>query len=413
MFWRAALVSFVLAALSFAQGPPRLLVIDVDDVGYDLVADTPTPNLDRLAAMGRRLTSFYVAPSCTPTRASFNLGAYGSHPALLTGRVINATDTFEVPRRPLMPLAELVAAHGRTTAKIGKWHLAPRSRPTHPNEFGWQHYAGSLSNIQSPGWGFERYEKVTNGVVSFETTYATIAETEDALACVRGGVDLVSVSYHAPHAPWHEPPAHLHSIAPLATDRDRARAMLQAVDTELGRLLAEALPRGYTVIVFADNGTAQPLGGQKGSVLEGGVCVPCIAAGPGVVPGVDATPCGVVDLYATVLDAFGIPVGPPDRGPHSRSLWPIFGGQPDTRRWVYAERFGPNGWNPRQEPASWSRAVRGERYKLIRNQSPIIGDRLIDLWTDPLEQRDLIAAGGLPLDAAAALAHFRDVLSRL
>jgi len=193
--------------------------------------------------------------------------------------------------------------------------------------------------------------------------YVTTDTTEDALACVRGGVDLISVSYHAPHSPWHVPPAHLHSIAPILSDRDRARAMLQAADRELGRLLAEALPRGYTVFVFMDNGTAQALGGRKGTVFDGGVRVPCLAAGPLVAPGVEDTPCGVVDLYSTILAVFGIPGdGGPHMGPHSRSLLPLLQGQPEPRRWCYAERWTPVGSDPRFGVTPWARAVRGTRY---------------------------------------------------
>ncbi len=411
---RVFLAWSVLASLSLAQGPPRrVLVVDLDDVGYDLLASTPTPTLTALASRGRSFTTFYVAPVCSPTRAMFNLGAYGSHPALRVGDVVLPHGTFEVPRRPLMPLAEVVAAHGFTTAKLGKWHLAPSSRPTHPNELGWQHYAGALQNLPLQPWGYQRFEKVTDGVRSFETTYITTDTTEDALACVRGGVELISVSYHAPHSPWHVPPPHLHSIAPIASDRDRARAMLQAVDRELGRLLAEALPRGYTVFVFADNGTSQSLGGQKGTVFEGGVCVPCLAAGPQVVPGMEDTPCGVVDLYSTVLELFGIPgAGSADVGPHSRSLVPLLQGRPDPRRWCYSERWIPIGADPRLGGPPWTRAVRGPRFKLIRNQGGL-GDRFFDLSTDPFEQHNLLPASNLGPEAAAALVYFREVLARL
>jgi arylsulfatase A-like enzyme len=259
---------------------------------------------------------------------------------------------------------------------------------------------------------YERYVKVTNGVSGTGTTYITTDETDDAIALVTGGVDLVSVSYHAPHAPWHEPPAHLHSIAPITSDHDRARAMLQAADRELGRLLGVALPLGYTVIVYMDNGTATPLGGGKGTVYDTGVRVPCFAIGPGVVPGVDSTPCGVVDLYATVLELLEVDRTGPTFGPHSRSLVPLLEGRPDGRRWAYAERFGPNGLDPRTTPVAWRRAVRGERYKLVRNQG-IPGDRLFDLWADPVEHFDLLSAGALAPEAAGALALFRDVLTRL
>jgi len=407
------LLGLVLATTALAQGVVhKVLVVDFDDVGYDLVQATPTPTLDALGARGRHFSSFLVAPSCSPTRAMFNTGAYGSHPAVLVGQAWSMTGSFELPSGPLVPLARAAARAGRTTAKVGKWHLAAVGRVHHPNELGWQHYSGAPGNLHGAGVGYERYLKVTNGVVGTGTTYITTDETNDAIALVSGGVDLVSVSYHAPHAPWHVPPAHLHSIAPVTSDYDRARAMLQAADRELGRLLSVALPRGYTVIVYMDNGTVGSLGGGKGTVYDSGVRVPCFVIGPGVTPGIDTTPCGVVDLYATVLELLGVAQSGPTFGPHSRSLVPLLAGRSTGRRWAYAERFGPNGADPRTTATVWNRAVRGERYKLVRDQG-IPGDRLFDLWVDPLEQFDLIAAGGLAPGAAGALAHFRDVLARL
>ena len=116
----------------------------------------------------------------------------------------------------------------------------------------------------------------------------------------------------------------------LGNDRERTRAMLEAVDTELRRLLAEALPLGYTVVVFADNGTASQVGGQKATMYDGGVICPLWVFGPGVSPGIDANPVGAVDLYATVALWFGVPAGfgsgDPTRGPDSRSFLPAWRG---------------------------------------------------------------------------------------
>lgn len=410
---RALVLIVVCAVTARAQGSARrVLLVDLDDVGYDLLQATPTPTLDALAARGRVLRAFYVAPVCSPTRAMLNMGAYGSHPDVLVGQVVNPNGTFGLRPKTLVPLASAAARAGYATAKVGKWHLAPSSDMLHPHTLGWQHYAGAPANLQAAGTGYMRYRKVTDGVASFETRYVTTDETDDALALVRGSVDLVSVSYHAPHAPWHEPPGHLHSIAPLANDYDRARAMLQAVDTELARLLGEAFAMGYTIVVFADNGTAQPLGGGKGTVFDAGVRVPCVVAGPGVMPGVDDTPCGVVDLYATVLDWLLVPRDGARMGPHSRSLVPLLAGLEDGRRWVYTERFVPNGADPHLSSAGWPRAVRGARYKLVRDQS-VPGDQLFDLVVDPTEQRDLLTAGPLSGEAAGAWAAFRDVMQRL
>jgi arylsulfatase len=74
-------------------GRPNFLLIVTDDMGYtDLGAfggvDIPTPNLDRLAWNGLRLTNFHTAPSCAPTRAMLMSGT-GNHEAGLGTQLFN------------------------------------------------------------------------------------------------------------------------------------------------------------------------------------------------------------------------------------------------------------------------------------------------------------------------------------
>src|SRR5688572_14777186 len=82
-----------LAASAEAQGQPatpqrpNVVLIITDDVGYgDFGAygapDIKTPNIDRLAREGVKLTDFYAAPTCTPTRASLITGRYQQRVAL-------------------------------------------------------------------------------------------------------------------------------------------------------------------------------------------------------------------------------------------------------------------------------------------------------------------------------------------
>lgn len=381
------------AVASQTESSVKILVVDIDDVGFDLLRETPTPTLDALEQHGRFFTSFSSSPMCSPTRAMFNLGAYPLNPDVLIGRIIRSDDPYSMPLDGLEPLATLVVDHGRSTAKIGKWHLCATTAHAHPNDAGWQHYAGAMSNVPAASQSFFDFDKVMNGVVSRVTGhYLTSDETDDAISAVQAGVDLISVSYHAPHAPFHEPPAGLYTLPIPTTNRDMARAMLEACDTELRRLLAEAIPLGYTVFVFADNGTAGSIGGQKGSVRDGGVIVPMWAYGPGVRPGRDSSPVGAVDLYATIADLFGIPTGPlqghPRRGPNSRSLVPELNGVPGPRRANYAEMFLGNGVDPRVSGGIWHRMLRGERYKLVR--IPFVGEQFFDLENDPAETVNLI-----------------------
>ena len=77
------MVLVVLARSGVAQQPvrPNVVVFLTDDQGYADVSSyghptIATPNIDRMAREGVRLTSFYAAPSCTPSRAQLLTGRY-------------------------------------------------------------------------------------------------------------------------------------------------------------------------------------------------------------------------------------------------------------------------------------------------------------------------------------------------
>nr|NIN34353.1 sulfatase-like hydrolase/transferase [Gammaproteobacteria bacterium] len=81
---------------------PNILLIVSDDQGYNDLGcfgsnEVKTPNLDRLAAGGVRLTSFYVTwPACTPSRGS-----------LLTGRYPQRNGTYDMYRNYLVDVDHL------------------------------------------------------------------------------------------------------------------------------------------------------------------------------------------------------------------------------------------------------------------------------------------------------------------
>ncbi|HEY8514761.1 MAG TPA: arylsulfatase [Candidatus Binatia bacterium] len=127
---------------------PNVLVILMDDVGWGdfgcygggVAVGAPTPNIDRLAAGGLRLTSCYSEPSCTPSRAS-----------LLTGRL---PMRHGLQRPPMygekgglqgeVTLAELLSRAGYVTQAVGKWHLGENVE-SQPQHVGFDDFYGFLS----------------------------------------------------------------------------------------------------------------------------------------------------------------------------------------------------------------------------------------------------------------------------
>jgi arylsulfatase B len=205
----------------------------------------------------------------------------------------------------------------------------------------------------------------------------------------------------APHAPYEKPPNNLHSKDSLpktgAPRRAYYEAMIEAMDTELGRLLKEVSLADTTVIFLGDNGTpaevtASPYSAKqaKGTPYEGGVRVPLLVAGAGVVAPNRMVEriVSVVDLYPTILKLAGIEpqaVLPAGTVLDGVSLVPYLQNRlsPALRSFVYAEEF-PDCFN-----RAYERAIANCCYKLIRRAD---GSRVFyDLKVDPYESRNLLS----------------------
>src|SRR5689334_1287311 len=122
------------SALSAADAPrppavsslkPNLVIINIDDLGYGEIGPyggrIKTPALDRMAAEGRKLTSHYAAPVCSPSRASLMTGSYAKRALPIPGVLFPAGAVGLNPNE--RTIAEILRDAGYTTAMIGKWHL--------------------------------------------------------------------------------------------------------------------------------------------------------------------------------------------------------------------------------------------------------------------------------------------------
>ena len=115
------------------QGRPNILLIVADDLGFsDLGAfggEIATPNLDRLAFDGVRLTGLHTAPTCSPTRAMLVTGndhhevGLGSMAELTTPEQLGQPGYEGYLTRRAATVAERLRAGGYRTYMAGKWHL--------------------------------------------------------------------------------------------------------------------------------------------------------------------------------------------------------------------------------------------------------------------------------------------------
>lgn len=402
--------------------PPNILLVIIDDVGAEGYPCYPDPGIERaslptIEALCQRGVVFEQAWSsalCSPTRAGILTGRQ----AWATG-IGQAMASEQYPLKgedTLLPKLLRQPGSGMTTALIGKWHLG--RAVDSPNAAGYQHFSGSLGGEVDD---YFSYTKIVDGEEVPVEGYATSEVVDDASAWVtqQTGPWFLTLSFNAAHTPIHLPPDDLHhqkGLTGTSSDinqhnGDYLRAMLEALDTELGRLFEELGPSilDQTVVALvADNGSMAAMAPEifngstaKGTLYQGGLHVPLVLSGPGIEEGLRiAHPVQTLDLHATFLDLAGQdPAAIEVEGYGSRSLVPWLTGEETepVHDFLLAESFGSRVRDDWQ-----GRAVRDARYKLIRLLDD--EDQLYDLETDPYESVDLLATEG-QADAKAKAAH--------
>ena len=285
---------------------PNFVLIFIDDMGYgDIGAfgstDNRTPHLDRLAAEGMRLTSFYAHPVCTPSRAALMTGAYPMRNGLQTGYwhpVLMPGDPQGIHADEIT-VAEALKEQGYATGIIGKWHLGDQPEFL-PNAHGFDYYFGlPYSNDMSP---FLPLNKRNHPPLPLLRNGEVIREVPEDQSFLTGDYTAEALKFIDAH---HEQPFFLyipHSMVhvPLfAGDDFRGRSSngilgdaIEELDWSVGEVRKKLEEHGIaenTLVFFtSDNGPARgsagPLRGRKGSTYEGGMREPAIAWWPGTVP---------------------------------------------------------------------------------------------------------------------------------
>lgn len=329
---------------------PNLVVILFDDLGYGDLGVTGarairTPQIDRLADEGLRLTRYYSpATNCTPSRVGLLTGRYAPR-AGLTDIVFPDNSPFTwlakaTGRNIRLPaeeitLADVLRAAGYRTFMAGKWHLGNQA-PSRPRDFGFEHWLGVLySNDMEPLalWRDEEIIEPAPVDQRFLTEHYTDAAV-DFLQDQREAPFFLYVAHSFPHIPLYASPDHEgRSQAGLYGD------VVEDLDRSVGRILAALDERGLSentiVLVTSDNGPwyqgapGRGIRGRKNASWRGSQRVPAIVRWPAAVPAGarSAEPVMGIDLLPTMLEAAGLPA-PPDRQLDGRSLLDVLRGGP-------------------------------------------------------------------------------------
>lgn len=376
---------------------PNVLVVILDDVGWEDVTSLPLVNV--LGADARTYTRFYTSTFCSPTRYQLHYGGYPHE--VFIGKAIDPSSDHGVPVERLS-VAQALAADGYRTALFGKWHLSGtpagglvESARVH----GFEHWrAGLPANLDPlPGEHYD-WRRIDDGKQSDETTYTSIA-IEAALETwwtTTAGPKYAVCAFAAPHEPFDLAPAELlGSFVPANTARGRYESALVAVDTLLGDVLTYVDTRDTYVFVLSDNGTPHQVpppnglyNGYKTTLYEGGIRVPMSVRGPDVVPGSDRSLVQACDLPRTIFALTG--TRPRTGFSASISFAPTLAGGQGTRSHVFTQRFAPNGGlTPVLTIHHWA-VVREDGWKLhFRTPGSL---ELYDLSNDPYEDAPLPVA---------------------
>ena len=347
-----------------ANGRPNIVILLVDDLGYGdpgvygggEAVGAATPNIDRLAHEGLRLTSAYSQPTCTPTRATILTGRLPVRHGLLRPPQIGETGGLTGETT----LAELLSNTGYHTAAVGKWHLGegPNSQP---QRNGFDEYYGFLGSVKNyTEWRDERINpafandpEVVRNIENDPNFIRSLIRAErdqpheelyelDIPAVANVDVDCMrySVDFIERMAKKDKPWLLYHSFGKVHYDNyaaDGFRGSSSArtpykdavveVDTLVGRVL-DALERsgqtGETLVFFtSDNGPEEdtwpdaghtPFRGAKSTTWEGGVRVPGIVSWPGIIQSgrVSDGLFDLADLFTTCA-ALGGAMIPADR----------------------------------------------------------------------------------------------------
>jgi arylsulfatase A-like enzyme len=424
-----------------------------------------TPNMEKLAAKGMMLTNAYSNAVCTPTRVSLMTGMNVARHGVTNWTNVNSntpTDFKDSILKPAnwnyngltpelyysdalshtvvaTPLPQILNEAGYYTIHAGKAHFAPSGMPgASPINMGFDINIGG-SAAGHPGSflaskNYRQNEKDTSWAVRGlekyipEDLYLTEAITREAIHTLDNRNSnkpfFLYLSHYAVHVPYDKDIRFYQKYmdAGLTDTEAKYAALVEGMDKSLGDIMSYLEKNGLdkdTYILFtSDNGGLSlkgsrsgephtqnlPLKQGKGSLYEGGIRVPMIAAGPQIKSGsVSKQYIISEDYFTTILQMANANPKNLRQVVDGKSFLPVLQGkqksvdQQKTIVWHY-----PNNWtNINLKGISWASAIRQGDWKLIyfHKQQTL---ELYNLSIDIEERHDL---SGIEVAKTKSLAH--------
>ena len=429
-----------------AAGPPNVVLIVIDDMGY---GDLPSfgnadpvdmPALSSLAAAGIQFRQFYASsPLCSPSRVGVLTGQYPSRwriNSYLSSRAENKLrDTADFLSLQAPTLARAFGRHGYATAHFGKWHLGGGrdvgDAPL-PTAYGFEEsftqFEGLGDRALIRGQGLARASaKLGQGQITWVDS-----KNENSALYVDKAIDFIDRHRDRPfymnlwpedvHDPYDPRPELAAKYAERGIDDPALRdyyATMEGLDRELGRLFAAiddaGLAERTVVVVMSDNGPTAAgvyydaasgddeapgstggLRGRKSSLYEGGIRSPLVVRWKGRIPAGKVNRTTVVaatDLYPSLLAMAGVDAAAEPRLDGVDLSERLLGDSERPRETALYWDYGRNRHHIRPflpVDRSPNLAMRKGDLKLLLNADGTHME-LYDLGVDPKESTNLVA----------------------
>jgi arylsulfatase A len=425
-FFSALVFSLLVFGLCQAGArKPNFIFLMLDDAGYGDVScfgqkHFETPNIDRMAKQGMKLTDFYASSTvCAPSRCSLMTGVHTGQAVVRGNHEIKPEGQFPLPKETLT-IPKLLKQAGYTSGMFGKWGLGSPGSSGDPINQGFDRFFGYNCQRQShtffPPHLWSNQEKVPlDG-----KTYSHHLIADQALEFIRENqkkhffcylpFTMPHAAMHAPEElvePWrkkfpqfnkivgkYRPPNQKNPAAVFA-------AMMTLMDRDLGRILDLLEKTGIaedTLVIFSsDNGPHQagghqpdffdsngPLRGYKRDLYEGGIRVPTVAWWPEKISAGSRTdiPFAGWDILPTFCELAGVESPNQVNG---ISFAPTLLGKPsvqESRKYLYWE-FHEQGGKQAIRMGKW----KGVRLQVRKNPAGPI--ELYNLYKDIGEQNNV------------------------
>ncbi len=436
-----------------ADKRPNVVLIYMDDMGYADVSSFgakgySTPNIDRLAAEGRKFTSFHVAQAvCSASRTALLTGCYPNRIGISGALGPKSNHGIHADE---MTLAEVFKQKGYATACFGKWHLGHHATFL-PTNHGFDHFYGiPYSNDMwpyhpeaKPGTYpdlplIEGTKIVHSPVTPDDQKLFTKAFTERSIQFIEQSKDQPFFLY-LPHPMVHVPLFCSPEFEGKSGQGLFADVMLE-IDWSVGQIMDTLAKNGLadnTLIIFtSDNGpwlsygnhsgSSGPLREGKGTSWEGGKRVTCIMRWPGQIPAGTTSNAMLmtIDILPTLAKHIGAKL--PDHPIDGKDIMPLLTGPETTANphdyyaFYYAQNelqaivSGDGRWKlifPHQYRTLAGRTGGKDGIPAKYQPTKVAAPELYDLHNDLSETKNVAAAHADVVEQLQA--HANDIRSQL